>query len=391
VQLSTAAIDVRPSKIREIFALAQEYPGTLMLLAGEDTRPTPDFIKHAAQAAIAANKTFYTPIAGYPEVRAAIAAHLERLHGATVDPAREILVTASGMNAIVLACQATIGPGRSALIVTPCWPNLAEAARVTGADVIESPLALVGRHYQLDWERLERDIRPDTHLIALASPGNPTGWMATSADWTRLAELAERRQAWLLADAAYDRIVFDDRVAPSPLTLPHASPFTIHAYTFSKSYRMTGWRLGYIVAPATITERMMQLQEFVVSHAPGFVQEAGRVALENGEPSIADDQRRYDRHRTIALESLDRLEGVATPSPAGAFYLFPRFERLRDTTAFCNHLVREYRLGLAPGAAFGSGGDGHIRICFAVEEHVLRDALERLTHAWTVDRERFTK
>jgi aspartate/methionine/tyrosine aminotransferase len=360
-----------------------------MLLAGEDTRPTPDFIKAAGQRAIQNNKTFYTPIAGYPPVRQAIANHIEYLHGVQINPANEIVVAAGGMNAIVLACQATLDPHHSAVIITPCWPNLMEAARVTGAQVIECPLTLQNHEFTLDWDRLQSALKPNTRLIALASPGNPTGWMATTNDWARLSDLAARQGAWLLADAAYDRIVFGQRVAPSPFGLPDSRPHTIHAYTFSKAYRMTGWRLGYTIAPPKLTEKMTHLQEFIVSHAPGFVQEAGKAALELGESSIARDQARYARHRQITLDALDQLPQIETPRPEGAFYAFPKFPGLADTLAFCRHLVQNYQLALAPGAAFGAGSDQHIRLCFAVEEHILRQGLQKLATAWQNDREHF--
>ncbi len=199
MKLAPAAA-VPPSKIRAIAALADEHPGTLRLFVGEDTRPTPDYIKAAARRAIDANKTYYTPNAGYLETRQAIAAHLADLHGVAVDPARQVVVTSSGMNAIVLAVQATVGPGDSALVLSPLWPNTAAAIRVAGAEAIEVPLAFESDGYRLDFDRLASAVRPNTRLLALASPGNPTGWTATEDDWRRLVDFCERHNLWLMAD-----------------------------------------------------------------------------------------------------------------------------------------------------------------------------------------------
>jgi aspartate aminotransferase len=382
------AASVAPSQIRAIADIADDgYPGTLRLFYGEDTLPTPDFIKDAGRRAIAENFTYYAPNAGYAELRRAIAEQTYRLHGVDVDPMREVVVTGSGMVAINLACQATVGPGDSALVLTPLWPNITAAIRVTGAEPIEVPFALAGSgedlHFALDFDRLEAAVRPDTRLLALASPSNPTAWTATLDDWARLVDFCERHDLWLLADGVYERIVFDVPVAPSPLSVPGARERTIAVQSFSKAYRMTGWRIGYAIAPPEVARPMTHLQEFVVSHAFGATQEAARIALLEGEPFVREAQARYARHASIAVDRLRRLEGVDVPRPTGAFYVFPRLSGLRDSFALCERLVREHRVGLAPGSAFGAGGEGHIRLCFAVDEPTLVEALDRFESAWT--------
>ena len=305
------------------------------------------------------------------------------LHGVALDPMREVVVTASGMIALALACHATVGAGDSAIVLTPLWPNVAAAVRLAGAEAIEVPLGLDDRGFRLDLDRIESAVRPETRLIALASPGNPTAWTATLDDWRDLLGLCHRRDLWLLADGVYERIVFDGTpAAPSPLAIPGARERTIVAQSFSKAYRMTGWRVGYALAPPALATAMTHLQEFVVSHAPGVAQEAARVALVDGEPFVRESQARYARHRQIALDRLRRIEGVTVPEPTGAFYTFPRFDGLADSAAFCRHLVREKRVGLAPGNAFGPGGEGFIRLCFAVDEPILIEALERLEAGW---------
>ncbi len=382
MQLS-AATRVAGSRIREIAVLADRHPGTLRLFFGEDTRPTPDFIKRAGQQAIAQNQTFYTPNAGNPSLREAIAEHVEGLHGARFDPETEVVVTASGMIAIQLTCQATVGPGRSAVVVTPLWPNIAAAVRVAGAEAIEVPLAWDRvEGFRLDLEAIRAAIRPDTRLLALASPGNPTGWTATREDWRDLVALCVEHDLWLLADKVYERIAFDEPVAPSPFEWPGARERTIVVQSFSKAYRMTGWRIGYTLAKPEISQALTRLQEFAVSHAAGFTQAAAETALRDGEAFVAESLDRYRRHRSIAVEKLSALDGLDVPEPPGAFYLFPRIAGLNDSYALCQELVRGHGVGLAPGAAFGAGGEGHLRICFAVDEPTLIDALDRFAGAW---------
>jgi aspartate/methionine/tyrosine aminotransferase len=387
MRLSPAAA-VTPSRIRQIAALADAHPGTLRLFYGEDTLPTPDFVKEAAVRALDANRTFYTPNPGYPALREAIAAQYERLHGVKVPVDPNVIVTASGMMALQLACEATVGPGDSALVITPLWPNVVGAIRVCGAEAIEVPLDLTARGFELDFDRLEAAVGPRTRMLALASPGNPTGWTATHDDWQRLVAFCERHDLWLVADGVYERIVFDGEVAPSPLSVPGAAERTIVCQSFSKAYRMTGWRVGYAIAPEPAARVMPHLQEFSVSHAFGVTQEAALVAIEQGEPFIAEARQRYARHRDLTIERLARLPGVQVPVPTGAFYVFPRLEGLTDSYALCDRLVREERVGFAPGMAFGAGGEGHIRICFAVDESTLVEALDRFERFWTSRRGR---
>lgn len=384
-RLSPSA-SIEPSRIRVIADLADTVPGTLRLFYGEDTLPTPEFIKGAARRALEAGLTYYTPNAGFLSLRQAIARQVADLHGAELDPAREVVVTASGMVALNVACHALLGPGDSALVVTPLWPNIAAAVRLTGAQPVEVPLRLEGSRFVLEEADLEAALRPDTKVLVLASPGNPTGWTADAACWERLSDFCERHDLWLLADAVYERLVAEGRAAPSPLSLARARPRTVVAQSFSKAYRMTGWRVGYLVAPPEAARVMSALQEFVVSHAFGVAQEAARVAIVDGEPFVAEAQARYARHRALAVERLRSIPGVTVPEPGGAFYVFPRLEGLADSLAFCRRLVRDYQVGVAPGSAFGAGGEGHIRLCFAVDEPTLHAALDRFEAGWHAER-----
>ena len=290
------------------------------------------------------------------------------------------------MVALLVACQATIGPGDSALVLTPLWPNVSAAVRLTGAAAIEVPLAESAAGFAPDLDRLEAAVRPDTRLLALASPGNPTGWTARADDWRRLLAFCARHDLWLLADGVYERLVAHGQVAPSPLAVAGSRARTIVAQSFSKAYRMTGWRVGYALAPEPVARVMTTLQEFVVSHVPGVAQEAARVAIVEGEPFVAESQARYARNRARAVARLRAMPGVAVPEPEGAFYVFPRLDGLTDSMAFCTRLVRERQVGVAPGSAFGRGGEGHIRLCFAVDEPTLNEALDRFEEGWRAER-----
>lgn len=381
--LSQAA-SVQASRIREIALLAERFPGTLRLFYGEDTRPTPEPIIEAGRKALADHKTFYAPNAGYSELREAISARYRHLSGVEIDPPDRVVVTASGSVALLLTMQSTIDPGDEAIVISPLWPNVREMVRVRGGTAVEVPLDRDpdGR-FRLDFDRFSAAVTPRTKLIALASPSNPSGWTATAEDWRALGQLCAERNLWLLADTVYDRLVYDgSKAAPCPLASIADHSRVWVAQSFSKAYRMTGWRVGWLVTPPVQWATAAKLQEFVVSHAAGFSQDAARFALDHGEGLITEMVADYRANRDLAVERLSRLPGVSLASPEGAFYVFPKCEGLDDTFAFCERLVREYGVGVAPGMAFGPGGEGHVRICFAVDRGTLAEALDRFELAW---------
>lgn len=381
-QLSRAA-SVEASRIREIALLADRFPGTLRLFYGEDTRPTPDYIIEAGKAALDRHKTFYTPNAGYPALRRAIAGQYQNLHQIEMDPMDRVVVTASGSVALLLTIQATINPGDEAIIISPLWPNVREMVNVRGGTPVEVALELGADHqFHLNFDAIEKAITSRTRLIALASPNNPTGWTATIDDWRRLGEICQSHNLWLLADTVYDRLVFDgSTAAPCPLAIPEIQERLWLAQSFSKAYRMTGWRVGWLVTPPGLWATAAKLQEFVVSHAAGFSQEAATKAMIDGEPFIKSMVTDYKANRDLAVARLSSIKGVTLAAPTGAFYVFPHIEGLTDSFEFCARLVREFQLGIAPGSAFGPGGEGHVRICFAVDQETLTTALNRFENA----------
>lgn len=378
-QVATSALAVPHSRIREIADLAMSMPGSLRLYFGESTLPTPAFIQQAAIEAMAAGYTVYTENAGLPSLRQELAAHYARLHGVALDPAAEIVVTASGVQALYMGIRGCLDPGDEAVVLTPAWQNQMSIARMSGATVAEAPLALAEGRFHIDFDALERAMTPRTRLLVYTSPSNPLGWTATVDEQRRLLDFARRHDVWLLADEVYERLYYGAAgPAPSLLRLARRDDPVIVVQSFSKSYCMTGWRVGWIVARRDFADRITKLNEFVVSCAAGFSQRAAEAALRQGEPAIAEMLEFYRANRDLCLAALRGLPGVTVPEADGAFYLFPRIEGLADSLEFCKRLLREEHVGVAPGAAFGRGGESSIRICYAVGRDVLEPALERL-------------
>jgi hypothetical protein len=241
---------------------------------------------------------------------------------------------------------------------------------------------LRGDRYCVDFPALEAALTMRTRLLVYTSPSNPLGWVATGEEQRGLLDFARRHDLWLLADEVYDRLYYSGASlgdpVPSILRMATRADAIMVVQSFSKSYCMTGWRLGWLVARADLAAKATQLNEFVVSHAPSFAQKAGETALAEGEPELLRMLDRLKRNRDLCLEALKGIGGLTVPAPDGAFYLFPRIDGLRDSFEFCRRLLEETRVGLAPGSAFGEGGEGSVRICYAAERGILEPALERL-------------
>jgi aspartate/methionine/tyrosine aminotransferase len=381
-RLASSVESVPRSRIRELAEIAMSMDGVLRLYFGESNLPTPQYIKDAAVRALAEGYTFYTENAGLPSLRRAIAAHYGRLQAVDLDPAGEIVVTASGVQALNLAIRCVLNPGDEALVLTPVWPNGPANVGLANAVARQIPHLLCGERYQVDFEALEAAVTPRTRLLLYTSPSNPLGWVATENEQQGLLDFARRHGLWLMADEVYDRLYYAGPGAGSPVPsiLKKASreDAVMVVQSFSKSYCMTGWRLGWLIARRDLVAKATQLNEFVVSHAPSFTQKAGETALAEGEEELARMIERLRENRDLCVEALRGMRGVTVPKPDGAFYVFPRIDGLTDSFAFCKRLLEETRVGLAPGIAFGAGGEGSVRICYAAERSILEPALERL-------------
>ncbi len=376
--LASSVLAVPHSRIRELADLAFTLPGVLRLHFGESSISTPEFIKAAAIQALKDGYTFYTENAGLPSLRVALAQKYWELHQVTLDPGAEIVVTASGVQALHLAIRLALDPGDEALLLTPAWPNASSIVRMYSGLPIEIPLIFFESKYGINFDRLESAVTSRTRLLVYTSPSNPLGWVASSTDQDQLLEFARRHLLWLLADEVYERIFFRGRVAPSILRKCTREDAVLVVQSFSKSYCMTGWRLGWLVARVDAARKAAQLNEFVVSHAPSMSQKAGEAALLHGEPEIRSMLQRYSEQLALCKEVLAPVRNVVAPEPDGAFYLFPKIESLGDSFAFCKELLLQEKVSLAPGCAFGNGGEGSVRICFAADRGILEPALMRL-------------
>lgn len=366
------------SLIRTIFAESAGVPDVIPLWFGEPDVVTPDFIREAAKQGLDAGRTFYNSNFGIDELRAAITTYQAGLgRKARFDG---VCVTASGVNAIMLACQALLDPGDRVVLPEPFWPNLGGIPRVLGAKVATVKLRLQDAAWTIDLEELLAALTPGTRMVMLNAPANPTGWMLSRADQEVLLAHCRRLGIWILADDVYERVVFDGRASPTFLDIAEADDRLVSINSFSKSWAMTGWRLGWINAPATLMTALGKISEFNTSCTPPFVQLAGIAALQQGEPFIAGTMSRYRAMRDLACARLGAIPGVSIPVPGGAMYSFFAVEGCTDSLALARSLLHGAHVGLAPGRAFGEAGEGCMRLCFAVAEDRLEAACERIAH-----------
>jgi aspartate/methionine/tyrosine aminotransferase len=381
-ELARSVREVPASRIRELADIAFGMEGLLRLYFGESNRPTPEYIKRAAMCALEEGYTFYTENAGLPSLREEIAAYYERLHAVKIDPGREIVITASGVQALNVGIRCVLDPDDEALVLTPAWPNGASIVAMANARAVTVPQPLAGKRYEIDWAAVENSLTERTRMLLYTSPSNPLGWVATEEDQERLLAFCRRNNLWLVADEVYERLWYESNApgvpVPSILRKTTRDDAVIVIQSFSKSYCMTGWRLGWLVARSDLARKATQLNEFIVSHAPSFVQKAGEAALRDGESDIAAMVAQLKSNRDYCLAAMRQMPRLTVPNPDGAFYLFPRVEGLEDSFEFCRNLLVEEKVGIAPGVAFGPGGHGSVRICYAADREVLEPAMERL-------------
>jgi aspartate aminotransferase len=370
-------VEIPGSRIIEVSRLAFARPDVDFLCFGESDRPSPRSVHEAAVAALAAGETRYPDVRGLPDLRQALAEYLSGLHARPVPEAR-IQVTASGMAAIAVALAATVRPGQRVVIHSPAWPNVSNAARLRGAEVVAFPLtARAEGGFQVDLERLQTAL-VGARAFVLNSPNNPTGWTATCEELTTILELCRRHDVWLIADEVYSRLVYDGSVAaPSLLDVAEPGDRVIVCNSFSKTWVMTGWRLGWLVVPTGTRERVAELVEVTHSGVAPFIQRAGLAAVRD-----VDTVERFRAHcargQALAGTALGGLNNVRYAAPDGAFYAFFRVDGVRDSLTLAKELVRDHGVAVAPGIAFGAAGEGYLRICFAQSEPVMQRAMERL-------------
>ena len=377
-----AAIQTLPgSKIREVANAGLGRSDVLPFWFGESDEVTPEPIRQAAAASLARGETFYSHNLGLPELRTAIAAYASALHG-TVD-AERIAVTSSGVTALMLAMQLLLDAGDEVVAVVPVWPNLTAQPAILGAHVTRVPLRPVAGQWRLDLAELIAAVTPRTRVLLVNAPNNPTGWTLTRAEQQALLAHCRATGTWIVADEVYERIFFDGgAAAPSFLDVAAPDDRLIVAASFSKSFLMTGWRLGWLVLPQAQMDGAGKLLEFNSSCAPVFVQRGGLAALAMADSFVPALVARLRACRDRLLTGLQALPGVSVASPPGGLYAFFRLEGEDDSLALAKRLVTDHGLGLAPGAAFGPEGEGWLRRCFASRDPARLDlGLQRLRGA----------
>ena len=376
--------NLQESKIREVANVGIGRSDVLPFWFGESDEATPDFIRQAAIDSLQRGETFYAHNLGLPELRGAIAGYMGGLHG-TIDPAR-LAVTSGGVNALMLAVQALVDPGDEVVAVTPVWPNLTAQAEIMGARLQCVSLKPVDGAWTLDLNALFAAVTARTRLLIINAPNNPTGWTLTRAEQERIVAHCRATGTWILADEVYERLYYapsDHACAPSFLDVTDPEDRLVVVHSFSKSFLMTGWRLGWMVLPPSMTQAVGKLIEFNTSCAPVFVQRGAIVALQR----TADVTPRVVAHlktcRDTLVPLLQALPGVDVAAALGGMYAFFRLHGQHDSLATAKRLVQEAGLGLAPGAAFDPDPAAQsarwLRWCFASRDpQRLVQGVERL-------------
>ena len=373
------------SRIREVANVGMGRDDVLRFWFGESDEVTADFIRQAAIESLQNGDTFYVHNLGLPDLRDAIAVYTARLHPSQDAAAwhDRIGVTSGGVNALMLACQAILDAGDDVVAVTPVWPNLLAQPRIMGAQVRTVSLRPdAAGAWRLDLDELLGAIRPTTRMLVINAPNNPTGWTLSQDEQQRILSHCRSTGTWILADEVYERLYYggaSGEAAPSFLDVSEPEDRLVVVHSFSKSFLMTGWRLGWLVMPPTMTAAMGKLIEFNTSCAPVFAQRAGVAALA-GEAQVTPPLVRHLRDcRDTLVAALERLPGVTVAAPAGGMYAFFRLDAHPDCLLTAKRLVQEAGLGLAPGSAFSPEASGWLRWCFASRDtDRLREGVDRL-------------
>jgi len=370
------------SRIREVANAGLGRSDVLAFWFGESDEPTPAAVCEAAAASLLRGETFYSHNLGLPELREALAAYTSTLHRPVgID---RIAVTSAGVTALMMAMQLLAGAGDEVVVVVPVWPNLTAQPAILGAQVKRVPLLpREDGAWALDMQDLLDAVTPATRVLLVNAPNNPTGWTLTRAEQQSILNHCRSTGTWIVADEVYERVWFGPgKSAPSFLDIAEPDDRVVIAQSFSKTFLMTGWRLGWLVLPPGHLVAISKLIEFNSSCAPVFVQRGALAALANHAEFVPGLVERLRAGRDLLVDGLQVLPGIRVALPQGGMYAFFRVEGQTDSLAFAKHLVGAHGLGLAPGVAFGDEAEGWLRWCFATREPArLRDGLARLARA----------
>ena len=367
---------VPPSGIRRFFDIAATMDDVISLGIGEPDFATPEPIVQAGIEALQRGETHYSSNSGLMELRRAIAEHLDQMYGQTYNPASEILVTVGVSEALYLALAATLDPGDEVIIPEPCFVSYAPEVVFAGGRPVMIPTR-VENSFQVTADEVEAAITPRTKVLLIGYPNNPTGAVMNRERLNEIAAIAKQHNLLVISDEIYDRLVYGVEHVCFP-SLPGMYSRTVLLQGFSKAYAMTGWRIGYIAAPAEILDMMRRVHQYTIMCAPTVSQYAALAALESGEPYVREMVAEYDRRRRLIVDGLNEI-GLTCFEPQGAFYAFPSVAITgMDENEFAEKLLHEERVACVPGSAFGEAGRGHVRCSYATAYEKIEEALERL-------------
>lgn len=365
------------SGIVELVNHARGKEGLIPLWVGEGDLATPAFISEAATAALAGGETFYTWQRGIPELRDALARYYQR-HFGRAFKAEEFIVSVGGMHAIQMAIDAVAGHGDDVVYLSPAWPNFAAAAELAGARAVPVTLDNAGNGWTCDVEKLKAAITPATKAIFVNSPSNPTGWTADRETLSAILDLARERGVWIIADEIYSRFYYGGARAPSFADVMNDDDRILFVNSFSKNWAMTGWRVGWLKIHPELQQVFENLMQYSTSGVPAFLQRGAVAALDQGDPFVEEQIARARIARDLVCERLLATGRVNMTPPEGAFYAFFKIDGISDARKAAFDIVDNANVGLAPGTAFGVGGEDGFRLCFHRRLDHVEEAADRL-------------
>jgi aspartate/methionine/tyrosine aminotransferase len=368
------------SGIRVMFALADEIPDVINLGIGQPDFDTPEFIRDAAKKALDEGFTRYPPAKGFLDLREAIAEKLRRENKINVDPATEIFVAVGAMQVIFNTILHLVEPGQEVIVIDPGYDYYSQI-RLFGGVPVPVP-ALEKNDFKVDPDDIRAAVTDKTRLMILNTPSNPTGAMFDRQILEAIAKVAIEKDILVLSDEPYEHIVFDGNAHFSIASVDGMQERTISAYTLSKSYAMTGWRVGYAAAPKALIDEMEKLMEHMVSGVAAMAQRAALAALTGPQDCVKQMVAAYDRRRHIVLEGLRAIEGITCLKPESTFYAFPNISAFGlSSWNFARYLIKEHQVSVVPGSIFGKCGEGYVRLSFATDEEKLKEGIQRIEKA----------
>ncbi len=376
-KISKRSYQVQWSGIRIMFALADEIPDVINLGIGQPDFDTPDFIREAAKKALDEGYTRYPPAPGFEDLREAIAQKLKRENHIIVDPHSEIFVSVGAMQGIFNSILNLVNPGEEVIVIDPGYDYYSQIGLFGGVAV---PVPIFeNNHFKIDPADIKKAITKKTKLIMISSPSNPTGAVFDEEILVEISKIAQHYGLMVLSDEPYEKIIFDGKKHVSIGSLDGMKDLTVSVYTFSKTYAMTGWRVGYVVANKNIIAEMEKLMEHMVSGVTAVAQRAALAAIQGPQDCVGDMVREYEKRRKVVYEGLNEIEGITCILPEGAFYAFPNILKFGMTSwDLAKYLVKEHKVATVPGSIFGNQGEGYLRVSFALDIARLNEGISRI-------------